>query len=246
MCFRNILIYLILAGWCCNAYASDNSCSAKNMDCTLENLKSSALEIEKQNWRDQTLRELAKTYASQNMMDEAINLIKLITTPDTKAMTIRGIGMEAAKLDFTQEQFDSLFTNLRTQADTIEHPPSFAIALTYIAMSQAFAGDNDGAWKTAASMENDALRNKAYAETAEIQAENSNFDAAMKSIEFISTTSFRNKAYNIISKLLADRGLYDVAYQAALKITNAYKRSQSLQHLLNAQIKAQAKKKDSP
>ena len=38
------------------------------------------------------------------------------------------------------------------------------IALTYISMAQAFAGDNDAAMKTAAGMDNQALRNKAYGE----------------------------------------------------------------------------------
>ncbi len=127
------------------------------------------------------------------------------------------------------------FAKLRTVAEKIEHQPSYAIALTYIAMAQAFAGDDEGAWKTAADMENDALRHKAYGETAEIQAERGDSQAAMKSIGFIESLAFRNKAYAIVTKLLADRGKLEEALNSAKAITNDYKKAQALQYVLDKQ-----------
>ena len=162
-------------------------------------------------------------------------LLDKIQNPDTKALTIRGIGMASAGQDISEEQHAALFESLRAHAEKIDHPPSYAIALTYIAMAQAFAGDNEGAWKTASDMENDALRHKAYGETAEIQAEKGDFTSAMKSIGFIESAAFRNKAYAIVSKLLADQEHFQNAFDAAAKITNSYKKAQAIQNVLNTQ-----------
>lgn len=221
-------------------------CGVDNRGCVLRNLRRYAQGIKEDAWRDQTFRELAKSFAGDGHIDVAISIIADINNADTKAMTIRGIGMEMADLEFDQARLDTEFAKLRAEAEKIEHPPSYAIALTYIAMSQAFAGDNDGAWKTAADMENDALRHKAYAETAEIQAERKDFEATMKSIEFIDSEAFRNKAYTITSKIFANQGMFDESYQAALKIENAYKKSQSVQYMLNKQKAAQEEKKEEP
>lgn len=221
-----------------SAYANQQKnhiCKTDDRICILNQIESKAEKIENQSWKDQTYRELAKTYAFEKQFEQAINIIDLIQTPDTKAMTIRGVGMTIATQNHTQESYDRIFTQLRTKVEKIEHPPSYAIALTYIAMAQAFAGDNDGAWKTASDMDNTSLRNKAYAETAEIQAEKKDYSAAKTSIEKIQSQSFRNKAYSIISKILADNAEYDDAYHAARSITNAYKQTQSLQYILDAQ-----------
>jgi hypothetical protein len=107
--------------------------------------------------------------------------------------------------------------------------------LTYIAMGQAFAGDNEGAWATAADMENDALRHKAYGETAEIQAENQDAAAAMKSIGFIESEAYRNKAYSTVSKIFANDEDFAAAFDAAMPINNAYKKAQAIEYLLNKQ-----------
>ncbi len=211
------------------------TCAIEDRMCVIGLLESSAQSIENTAWRDQTYRELAKTLAFEKETERAIALIDKIENPDTKAMTIRGIGMAVADNDVGQAQYRAVFQKLHESAKTIEHPPSFAIALTYIAMAQAFAGDNEGAWETAASMENDALRHKAYGETAEIQAEQGNFEAAMTSIFKIGSVSFRNKAYGITAKILADSGLLDEAFKAAMNITNSYKRSQALQYVLDKQ-----------
>ena len=78
--------------------------------------------------------------------DKAISLLALIENPDTKALTIRGISMEAKHLDLTKEQRDTLFTTLQTKAKTIKHPPSYGIAMTYIAMAQTHTKDKSEAF----------------------------------------------------------------------------------------------------
>lgn len=217
------------------AFIFEKTCSADDRSCVIDMLLKSAEEIERTSWRDQTYREIAKTLAFENKFDEAIAIVSKIETPDTQALTIRGIGMAAAELQLPPNLYNQVFKKLRTTSDSITHPPSFAIALTYIAMAQAFAGDNEGAWVTAAEMENDALRHKAYGETAEIQAEKGDYKAAMTSIEFIESEAYRNKAYSITSKIFADADLYDDALGATNKVTNAYKRANALQYILDAQ-----------
>lgn len=212
-----------------------DSCKIDNRACVLQALESSTADIKEEAWRDQTYRELAKTVAADGEIDKAISLLDKISSPDTKALTIRGIGMAVAKNAYDQKTYDTIFTKLRIAAEKIEHPPSYAIALTYIAMGQAFAEDNDGAWATAADMDNDALRHKAYGETAEIQAEKGNFPAAMKSIAFIDSEAYKNKAYGHISKILADHGKLQESYEAAESITNAYKKAQAFLYILDIQ-----------
>ncbi|MGH1376549.1 MAG: hypothetical protein ACRBCK_09390 [Alphaproteobacteria bacterium] len=197
--------------------------------------------IEKTIWKDQSFREIAKTYAADKKFDKAVTVITEISNQDTKAMTIRGIGMAIAAIDYTKAEHDTMFQTLRTEAEKLDHPPSYAIALTYIAMAQAFAGDNDGAWKTASDMKNHALRNKAYGETAEIQAEKGDYKSAQVSIERIDSLAFRNKAYSIVSKILADNARYTESYAAATAITNAYKRTGTLQYMLDKQSPRETK-----
>ncbi|MCB1783476.1 MAG: hypothetical protein KDI13_05720 [Alphaproteobacteria bacterium] len=202
--------------------------------------------IENTSWRDQTYREIAKTYAAEGKTDEAIAIIEKIETPDTKAMTIRGIGMAAAKLNLPAESRTALWTTLRAQAEKITHPPSYAIALTYIAMSQAFAGDNQAAWDTAADMENDALRHKAYGETAEIQAENHDPENAFISISKIDSASYRDKSAETVSRLFSDAGDYNNAYKTAQMVTNPYKKTLALQYMLAKQSEEETKEDPKP
>ncbi len=219
-------------------FSSENkeiSCAASDRLCILKLIKAESGKIETVTWRDQTYRELAKTLAFEGDMDGAIALIPLIKTPDTQAMTIRGIGMAAADIKLPPEKRINLFKSLRTEADSITHGPSHAIALTYIAMAQAFAGDNDASWSTAASMENPALRHKAYAETAEIQTERGDFTSAQKSLEFISDPAYKSKAYGTVSKILAEKKLFDDALKAAIAITNPYQKATALQYILDTQ-----------
>ena len=210
-------------------------CAVEDRACLLQELQSAADAVDQKSWQDQTYRELAKTLAFDGDIDGAIAVLNKIENPDTKALTIRGIGMAAADQKYEQARYDEIFTKLRKEAEKIEHPPSYAVALTYIAMAQAFAGDNDGAWKTAASMENDALRHKAYGETAEIQAEKGDYEAANKSISLIDSAAFRNKAYATVSQILADGELLQAAFDTADKIDNAYKRAAAIQYILDKQ-----------
>lgn len=211
------------------------ACNIDDRACIINEMLASATTIDKQSWREQTLREIAKTKAFDGDVDGAITLIDKIENPDTKAMTIRGIGMAVADSGLGRTDRDKTFQKLHIEAKKIEHPPSHAIALTYIAMAQAFADDDEGAWLTAQGMENSALRNKAYGETAEIQAEKGNYDAAMKSIGYIDTLSFRDKAYSTVSKILADHNHLQSALNAAGKIENSYKKATALQYVLDVQ-----------
>ncbi|MBU0800338.1 MAG: hypothetical protein KKA05_04975 [Alphaproteobacteria bacterium] len=210
--------------------------SATDIPCMLNLLDNTTTGIDDANWRDQTVRELAKLMAKQERYDDALALIKRIDNPDTRAMTIRGIGMAAASLKKPPESYKELFEKLTVEAEIISHPPSHAIALTYIAMAQAFAGDDEGATATAKTMDNPALRNKALAESAEIQAERENLDAALASIGHIDDLPFRDKAHRTISKILANSLQYDKALAAAAKIDNNYQRAQAILYILARQI----------
>lgn len=235
---RSVYLFLMLIPcWLAvpAAAMAQDACTMQDRACVVRMIGEVATQIDNNRWRDQVYRELAQTQAFEGNIDTAIATIDNIKSPDTQAMTIRGIGMVIAENDVPPEQRKATFTALRERAEKIEHEASYAIALTYIAMAQAFAGDDAGAWQTAADMDNDALRHKAYAETAEIQAEMGNFDAAMKSIGFITESeAFRNRAYSIIAKIFADTGLYEESLKAALSISNPYKKAQALQYVLDA------------
>ena len=208
-------------------------CRPDDRACLLAELRVAADAIAEQRWRDQTYRDLAKLYTAQGMSDAALALVPLVDHPDTRAMTIRGIGMELAKLDKTKVERDPVFTALRVEADKIEHPPSHGIALTYIAMAQAFAGDDDGAFATARAMTNDALRNKAFGENAEIQAERGDLTRALESLGAIDDVSFRNKAHGTVAKVFADHGFAAQALDTARRIGNDYQRAQTFLYILS-------------
>jgi len=230
-----VIICLLLSGLSFSVHAQD-ACSVTERGCILDELIENTAQIENTSWRDQTYREIAKTLAFDNDFDKALNVIDMVQTPDIKAMSIRGVGMMLGNYEEPQEEITKKFAKLRIKADSISsHPPSHGIALTYIAMAQAFAGDNAGAWKTSEDMKNSALRNKAYGETAEIQAERGDFKSAKISIEKITSLSFRNKAYELVSKILSDKGLFQDAYDAAKMIDNNYKRGQAIQYMLDTQ-----------
>lgn len=236
--FQFLVLFVVLSPARADETAGTPVCMGADRPCVITQLIETTEKIENVNWRDQSYREIAKSLAADGYFDAALEIWVKIESPDTKALTIRGIGMAAADHDLEQSRYDGLFAELRAKSETIEHPPSYAIALTYIAMAQAFAGDDEGAWATAASMENEALRHKAYGETAEIQAETANVDAAMKSIGYIESTAYRNKAYALVSKILADQALYNEALEAAAPLTNAYKKAKALQYVLDKQKQA--------
>lgn len=227
-------ILFILAG-VPSAWADDKTpnCAAMDRPCLMKQIEALAPSIEKTEWKDQTLRELAKTYSYEGQTDKAIALIERIDTPDTKAMTIRGIGMAAASLKWDQSRYRMLFTKLTEESNKISHTPSRGIALTYVAMAQAFAGDDSGARATAATMENVALRNKAYGETAEIQAERGDLKNALLSLAALDSPAYRNKAYDTVSRLFLEKAMVEESYVCANKIDNSYLRAKSIQRILN-------------
>ena len=234
---RGPILYLILCLLSLPAQAAEiSACASSDTGCLLNSLEQSTAAIAEDQWRDSTLREIAKLYTHQKQSEKAIALISRIKNADTKAMTIRGIGMAAAKTDMTKAEFDDLFAKLILEAEKIDHPPSHAIALTYISMSQAFAGDNEGAMKTAAAMDNAALRNKAYGEAGEIQAQRGDFDAVMISVRGIDDPGYRDKELRIISKVLTDGKFFDQAMKSAEEIKDAYQKSQALLYILVKQI----------
>ncbi|MEM6781571.1 MAG: hypothetical protein AAF569_06885 [Pseudomonadota bacterium] len=217
------------------ARAENPACVASDKPCLMKQLEATAATIENEKWKDKTYRELAKSYTYEGMEEDAIRLITKVQNADTKAMTIRGIGFAAADSKWSDKaRYDALFEKLHTEAAKIDHAPSHGIALTYIAMAQAFAGDDAGATETAKGMTNDALRHKAFGESAEIQAERGDFDAAMASIAHIDSLPFRNKAHRIISKIFVQKDMIDEAYDAAMKIDNAYMQAEAVQFILNA------------
>lgn len=212
-------------------------CDALDTACLLPQLDRLSAKIDNTSWRDQTLRELAKLYAARGMDAEALALLPRITSPDTRALTIRGIGMEAARRNnATPDQRTALFTALRADADGMAHKPSQGIALTYIAMAQAFAGDDAGAHQTARAMENPALRHKAFAETAEIQAERGDVAVALHSLTAIEDPGFRNKAHATVARVFVDRKDFKNALTLCERIENDYMKSQTLLYILAKQI----------
>lgn len=212
------------------------ACTAADTACLFQMLEETAGKVAEQQWRDNTYRETAKLLTRQKKTDAAIALIPKITNPDTQAMTIRGIGMAASKTDMTKEERIALYGKLGHAAAAIDHPPSHAIALTYISMAQAFAGDDAEAMATAASMDNAALRNKAYGEAGEIQALRGDLAAVMTSVKGIDDPGYRDKELRIISKVFTDGKYYDQALAAAQEIKDAYQKSQAILYILVKQI----------
>lgn len=222
--------------------------SASDRTCLALMVMQNAEAVAEPAWRDKAYRELAVSLTYDGRVDDAIALVPRITNPDTQAMTIRGIGMAAALYkDYTPERLRAVFAALKKAAGTINHPVSPAVAMTYVAMSEAFAKLDDDAWATAASIENLALRQKAFGETAEIQAERGDITKAMASAARIDTGSFRNKAYESIAEIMIKTEQFDAALQAAKAIDNPQKRAQIVQDIMSAQDrKARGTRRDIP
>jgi hypothetical protein len=230
-----ILFVLSTSLWAGAAHACENAAARA---CIADAIIADAMATTEPQWRDQILRDVSGSLTLEGRVDDAIALVGKIENPDTQAMAVRTIGMASALYGKnTPEQMRDIFVKLKKAASIITQPDAHAIALTYIAMAQAFAGMDDDAWATAAAMTNAALRHKAYGETAEIQAERGDFPAAAKSIGFIDTASFRNKAYQKISEILIKKENFDDALKAAQMIDNPTKRAQAMQELLHAQEK---------
>lgn len=235
---RPIITFLVLSTtlWFGQAAAQENCATATNRSCIAAEILKSADEIKEPQWKDVTLRDLAASLTYDKRVDDAIALVPKISNPDTQAMTIRTIGMTAALYGKDSPVvLKETFVKLAAAAATIKQPAANAIAYTYIAMAQAFAGMDADAWATADAMTNPALKHKAFGETAEIQAERGDLSAAMQSIGKIDAASFRNKAYQNIAEILIKKGMYDEALKSATAIDNPMKRAQTLQEILKGQ-----------
>lgn len=231
-----LLLVPILAFACSSAFAQqEDSCAGGERSCILLKLENSITEIEESSWRDAAWREYAKTLAFDGRTDEAIKIVEKISSPDTKAMTIRGIGMAMSDNGSPPEIYRPVFERLKAEAGKIDHAPSHAIAFTYIAMAQAFAGDNAGAEATAMSMENPSLRNKALGESAEIQAQHGDLATAERSLSLIDDKVFFNKASDVVSQVFAKNGYFAHAFTVASKIENPTLRAGALQFALDSQ-----------
>lgn len=220
-------------------------CNAADTLCVLRAAAQQAASIREDKWRDQTLRDIAMQFAEANHPQDAYPLIGRITNPDTKAMAIRGIGMGVAKYaaTTTKDEYDAIFTQLAKEAETIGHEGARAIAYTYIAMAQAFAGLDDAATKTAAAMTNQALRNKAFGESAEIQAERGDIDAAMASIRHIDDAAFRDKAHQTTAMIFIKEEAYAKALDMAARIGDPYKKTLVMVAIADAQTTKMQKEK---
>lgn len=233
---RIFAIATILCALALPARAQELPCAALDKTCLLDNLETMTAEIGEDDWRDQTYRELAKLYVHEKKSEKAVALIARIHSPDKKAMTVRAIGIEAAQTGLGKEEYDTLFTALRAEAEKIDHPPSYAIALNYIADAQALAGDDTAALKTAKDIENREMRNKALYDSAKTQAEQARIPAAIAGIETMDDPGFRDKAYLSVSKIRTEEKDYEGALKLASRIVNKYQRAQAVLAVLAKQI----------
>lgn len=216
---------------------ADAVCAGLDQACLLNQLEREADAIPETQWRDSTYRELAKLLARRGEEDNAVALIDKIRTPDTKAITIRGIGMNAAQYaKLTKEQYATLFSSLTAKANDIKDPSSQAIALNYIAESQANAGDDAGSLKTALAMKNEEMRNKALYDSSKAQAAAGRIEAVEAGIKAINQAPFRDKARRTASEIRANAKDYDGALRLAEKIENPYQKAQAVLYILVRQI----------
>ncbi len=223
--------------------AQETPCVPDDRPCLLNRIESLAGKITEDRWRDATYRELAKTLAFDGLTDRAMGIIGKIKAPDARAMAIRGIGMTVAeRKTLPLPARKTLYDQLESAAKAIDHPPSRAIALTYIAMAQAFAGDDDLALATARGMDNDSLRNKAFGETAEIQAERGAAAAALSTLQQIASIPYRDKQHLVVLKILANAGRYDEALKAVWAIENPVLQSEGIQYFLDTRTPRELEK----
>lgn len=238
---RILLMAMIMACTTTSAFSEEGKATAKpcataeDRACLFADLEKTIGAIEEDKWRDIAYRELAKTLAADGQMTVAQSIVAKITNPDTQALTIRGIGDAAAKRDMAPGEYDILFTALASMAASIDHAPSREIAHTYIAMSQASAKQTDSAFKTAAAMENQALRNKAFGEIGEILADRGETDKAIESLSKIDSPAYQNKSRRIIAKILADKNAFNDSLKIANQITNPVLKAEAIQYILYRQ-----------
>lgn len=227
-------LFLIVMNFVPTLAHAQQSCTPTDMSCLFKTIEAEALKMDEPRWRNQAYRDLAVSKAMNNDINGATALIKKINNADTKAMTIRAIGMAVAiHQNLTSEQYRAIFANLDKAAQGINDEGAKDIAYTYIAMAQAFANLDNDATNTTRQMTNPALKHKAYGETAEIQAERGDKDAALASINAINSTAFKNKALGIVSNIFLKQGNTETALFFAMKIENPTKKISAIQKIID-------------
>jgi hypothetical protein len=210
------------------------SCATNDMPCLFKIIESETMKMDEPRWRNQAYRDLAVSKAMAADYDGATALINQIDNADTQAMTIRAIGMAIAiHQDLSDETYKHVFAKLDKSAQGIKDDGAKDIAYTYIAMAQAFAGLDNDAMQTTLQMTNPALKNKAYGETAEIQAERGDKAAALASLNAIGSSAFKNKALAIVSGIFLKNNDVDTALSMAMMIDNPTKKISAIQKIID-------------
>ncbi len=211
-----------------NCY-DDNACISSLLEETLENL-------ENKSWRDQGYRDLAEMYVLQNRPGEALNAIAKINNPDTRAMAIRKSATAVSEIEVTDPEKTIMFEMFEQASKAIQHHPSMEIALTYLSIAMAEAGLFEEAVNAVPDITNVSLRNKAYAEIAEVQARHKNGTLAIQNIKKIETESFRNQAAKRVAGVLAEHNDFKSAVQITEIISNSAHKAAALQGILGLRI----------
>jgi predicted negative regulator of RcsB-dependent stress response len=210
------------------ALSQQINCDRENHTCHYEALLQTVKDIENTKWKDQTYKDVSVLLTSSNQPLKALKTLNLISNPDTKAMAIRACAKVVAEHDSYKKNASQLFEQLITSADSIEHPPSKAIAYTYIAIAQAEYGAFPNALNTASLMHNESLKNKALAEISKIMAQRNQFNETIEALSSIQSEHYRDKTSLSISKIYSENNQYDEAMKIMSMIHNPYQKSQSL------------------
>ncbi len=211
-------------------------CASGDNTCLFTALQNATKNIDNDRYRDQTLRDMSKLMIHEKNFPAAIDLFHQIKSADTKAMTLRGIGVATAETDFLESDKKNIYTNLIEAAEEITEEDSRVIALRYVAKGQALAGFDDDAHATMRMIDNRSQRDKAFEEIAEVQAKQDKLGEAVKSIAAIESPPYRDRAYGAISKIFVHKENYESAIKTAQMIETPYNRAQALLLILTAQI----------
>ena len=205
------------------------------LECALKALGEDIPAINNLRWRDQSYREYAKQLLRHNKIDNAIEVVSAISSPDTQALTIRAIGFGVQGLALGDDKKNSYFDLLHIKASLISQKDSQEIALTYLAMAEANADLFDRALQNAKKIETLSLRQKSFQEIAEIMAAKSEIDSAFIALQNIEDLAFKNKAYGVIASAFIKQGLLSPALQAVSYIDDPYIKATALLDILTKQ-----------
>ncbi len=213
------------------------SCRDVSISCLADDLSNTLAILDNKRWSDQGFRDLAEILILDNQPAQAREAIQKIEDPDTRAMAIRKSGMALADAPMTETQKKNSFIMLKEEANAIEHKPSMGIALTYIAIAESESGFYEDAVKSVPIIDNVSLRNKAYAEIAEVQARVGLGDMSLPNVERIETLAFKNQVAKRISGVLAENNDIENAYKAIKLISNDAQKAAALQYLATIMVK---------